>query len=126
MLERRGRVLLVDEDPVTRLAIERQLDALGWDALVVGSGEEAVSVATMGVRCPVLLTDVRLPDFGGMTLAWKITLLSPRTRVVYMGVALPYEAVKPRNAPFLLKPFSTSALSDALAVVTAPAYTPRF
>ena len=123
-MEAHGRVLLVDEDPVTRLAIDRQLDALGWDALVLGSAKEALGVVEIGVKVPILLTDVKLPDLDGMTLAWKITMLAPRTHVIYIGSALPDAPITPRNAPFLLKPFSLKQgvrfATDGLSVRSSP------
>jgi CheY-like chemotaxis protein len=109
------RVLLVDEDPVVRLAVDRQLDTLGWDAVVVNSGEEAIRVIEMGLLVDVLLTDLRLPDLDGREVAWTICRLRPFTRVAFMGSIAPGEPMEPRDAPFLLKPFSTPALANALS-----------
>jgi CheY-like chemotaxis protein len=110
-----GRVLLVDEDPVVRLAVDRQLDTLGWDAVSVNTGEEAIRVIEMGLFVDVLLTDLRLPDLDGRSVAWTICRLRPFTRIAFMGNGAPGEPLEPHDAPFLLKPFSTTALANALA-----------
>jgi CheY-like chemotaxis protein len=110
----RRRVLVVDEDPLVRLAVDRQLDALGWDAVTVNTGEEAIRVVEMGLLVDVLLTDLRLPDLDGLDVAWAVTRVSPRTRVAFTAAAAPDEPLEPRHAPLLLKPFSTSALSHAI------------
>lgn len=111
----RRRVLLVDVDPLVRLAVDRQLDALGWDAVTVNTGGEAIRVVELGLIVDVLLTDLQLPDLDGLAVAWAVTHVSPHTRVAFMAAAAPSEPFVPRDAPFLLKPFSTSALAHALA-----------
>jgi CheY-like chemotaxis protein len=59
------RVLLVDEDPMVRLAVDRQLDTLGWDAVVVNSGEEAIRVIEMGLFVDVSpICDCRISTAG--------------------------------------------------------------
>lgn len=112
----KGRVLLVDDDPVIRLQVDRQLDELGWDAVTVNSGEEAIRVVEMGLLMQVLLTDLRLPDLDGLSVAWEVTRIQPHIRVAFMGSALPRGPLEPEliQAPFLLKPFSTVALANAL------------
>ena len=119
-------MLLVDEDPMVRLAVDRQLDALGWDAVVVNSGEEAIRVIEMGLAVDVLLTDLRLPDLDGREVAWTICRLRPFTRVTFMGSVAPAEPLEPRDAPFLLKPFSTTALANALSGAPQMRRQPRY
>ena len=116
------RVLLVDEDPLVRLAVDRQLEALGWEAVPVNSGAEAIRVVELGLNIEVLLTDLLLPDLDGVTIAWAVTRLSRRTRIIFMAAHAPVEPLEPRGAPLLLKPFSTPALGRALeaAVLMVP------
>ena len=107
-------LLLVAEDAEVRLAVDRQLDDLGWSALIVRNGAEALRILTQDVRVDVLLTDVRLPDMDGRELAWAVCQKRPFTRVAFMGHAAPAEPLAPLNAPFLTTPFTTTALSNAL------------
>lgn len=108
-------VLLVDDDAELRLAVDRQLGALGCDVVVVASGEDAMRVAEEQLRIDVLLTELRLPDIDGRELAWALGQKRPFVRVAFMGRDAPDEPIDPRDAPFLKKPFTTGALSHALA-----------
>jgi CheY-like chemotaxis protein len=118
MSERSRRVILVDEDPVSRLQIDRQLDMLGWDVIAVNTGTEAVRVVELGMRAHVLLIDVRLPDITSTSVAWVTTRIVRSMGVAFMGTAWPAYALEPARAPFLLKPFSTDVLASGLAAAT--------
>ena len=72
-----------------------------------------------GLLVDVLLTDLRLPDLDGREVAWTICRRRPFTRVAFMAGVAPAEPLEPRDAPFLLKPFSTQALANALAGAVA-------
>ncbi len=111
----RRRVLVADEDPELRLAVDRQLDTLGFEAITVTTGDDAIRVIEKGLLVEVLLTDLQLPDLDGRDVAWAICQIQPFMRVAFMGSAAPAEPLEPRDAPFLLKPFSTTALANALA-----------
>ena len=107
-------VLLVDDDAELRLAVERQLGALGCDVVVVASGEDALRVAETQLRIDVVLTELRLPDLDGRELAWALGQKRPFVRVAFMGRDTPDQPLDPR-APFLKTPFTTDALSRAIA-----------
>ena len=106
------QVLLVDDDPELRLAVDRQLAALGCEAIVVACGGDAMEVLAEEVRVDVLLTELRLPDIDGRELAWAVGRRRPFVRVAFMGRDVPPEPLDP---PFLKKPFTTTALSHALS-----------
>ena len=112
---RKLRVLLVDDEPLVRLAVGRQLEMLGCDVLSVNSGEEAITVLEKGMRFDVLVTDLNLPGLVGRSVAWTAAAFLPRMRMVFMSGSAPGEPLEPAHAPFLLKPFSTTALANALA-----------
>lgn len=118
-MDPRRRVLVVDEDPVTRLQVDRQLEELGWEVVTVNTGSEAIRVVELGMAFHVVLTEVRLADMDGHSAAWLLARVLPRLRVVYMGVSPPERPLDPEHAPFLLKPFSTMALAKALAGAAA-------
>lgn len=107
-------MLVVDDDVMVRLAVDRQLEALGWEAFVVKSGEEAIRVLELGLSFDAVLTDVRLPDVDGQAVARTAARISSQTRIIFMsGFARP-EPLEPGSAPFLMKPFSITALAHAL------------
>ena len=114
-MKKKLRVLVVDDDPLVRLSIDRQLEVLAYAAVTVINGREAVRVVEMGLVVDILLTDLNLPDSNGVSIAAAVTGLSPATRVAFMSGMAPSDPLEPRNAPFLLKPFSTTALANALS-----------
>jgi CheY-like chemotaxis protein len=107
-------VLLVDDDPELTLAVDRQLADLGYDAVVVASGDDALRVLGEDLRVDVLLTALRLPDMDGRDLAWAACRKRPFLRVVFMEHDSPGELPDVRDAPVLMKPFSATALATAL------------
>lgn len=118
---RGGEVVLVVEDEVSlRRLAERVLKGLGYQALVVGSGAEALEVAEkMSPPPDLLLTDVVLP--GGMQgheIATKLRSLLPHVLVLYMsGYALDTKTRAQEiedGAGFLQKPFTPDELGKAV------------
>jgi len=107
-------VLLVDDDPESTLAVDRQLTDLGYDAVVVTTGEDALRVLAEDLRVDVLLTEVRLPDIDGRELAWAVCRKRPFVRVAFMGHSPPGEPLDVGDVPLLTKPFSATALATAL------------
>jgi two-component system cell cycle sensor histidine kinase/response regulator CckA len=108
-------VLLVDDDPEVTLAVDRQLSELGYGAVVVSTGEDALRVLAEDLRVDVLLTELRLPDIDGRELAWAVCRKRPFVRVAFMGQGQSREPLDGYDAPFLMKPFSAMALAAALA-----------
>ena len=109
-----GSVLVVDEDPIWRLAIDRQLEMLGWDVVTLNTGEEAIRVVERGFTVDVLLAELRLPDIDGRQVAWAISRLLPGVRLAFMTFEPPREPLEPAHAPLLMKPFTTRALGNAI------------
>jgi two-component system cell cycle sensor histidine kinase/response regulator CckA len=108
-------VLLVDDDPEVTLAVDRQLAELGYGAVVVTTGEDALRVLAEDLRVDLLLTELQLPDIDGRELAWAVCRKRPFVRVAFMGHDPPLDAY---DAPFLMKPFSAMALAAALTEAT--------
>ncbi len=104
-------MLVVDEDPIIRVAIDRQLEMLGWQAICVNNGMEAVHAAELGVTVDVLLTDLQPGGLHGTTVASAVARYVPDLRVVFMGQA----ASPAPDVHVLVKPFSTRRLAEALA-----------
>ncbi len=110
------RVLIVDDDPMVRLAVDRQLDALGWDAYLVNNGEEAIRLLELRrITFDLILIDLQLPDLDGRAVAAAAAKLTPAARILFMASHVPLQpALESVTAPVLVKPFSTSALARAL------------
>lgn len=111
----RRRVLLADGDAVVRLAVDRQLDALGCEVYIVNTAAEAIAVIKQGYSFDILITSLNLPDLDGDSIVWFASRALPDVRVVYMSDQMPNGRLGARQPPVLIKPFSTGALADALA-----------
>jgi CheY-like chemotaxis protein len=69
---RRGRVLIIDDEPVLAHALQRLLD-LEHDVTVVHSAEEALALVADGCRFDLILSDLMLPLMNGMELHARLT-----------------------------------------------------
>jgi PAS domain S-box-containing protein len=65
----RGRVLLVDDDELTRRATRRLLKQLGVEPVDVASGQAALAHLEAGEPFDLLLSDLLMPGMDGLTLA---------------------------------------------------------
>lgn|GEM_PF-854390 len=80
---RRSRLLIADDDPSVRSALN---DALGKEFEVVGTavdGEDAVKVAAW-VQPDAALIDVQMPNGGGLRAVEGIATVSPETAIVIL------------------------------------------
>jgi CheY-like chemotaxis protein len=85
--DRRFRVLVVDDHPVNREVLVRQLDLLGIAADSVNDGSEALEAWAAG-RYAAVLADIHMPRMDGYELAQRIRAAeaaggkSPRVPIV--------------------------------------------
>lgn len=104
-----GTVLLVDDEPAVRKLVARILERRGYAVLQAENGADALRVAgEHGAAIDLVLTDLVMPDVGGVEVATQLRLLWPRVRVVYMsGYGEEDLSAHGVNGPafFLSKPF---------------------
>lgn len=115
----RGRVLVVDDDPVTRQMMEEVLDGLGYEVEATASGEEAVA-RVMRQRYSHVLMDVRMHGIGGLAAAGKIHQIDPSVLVIFV-TGHPIDVLDSQQpglwpAMVLRKPFELSELERTLSV----------
>lgn len=115
-------VLVVEDNPVNQLLVQRQLEVLGYDVAVVVDGETAVASYRSGPPAAVLM-DLRLPGIDGIEAARRIRALEaelgwPHTPIVAMTASDLAgdrdEADAAGMDGFLSKPVGLSALRGAL------------
>ncbi len=95
MTERRLDVLLVEDDPYDRKAVERMFSELeaGVNLKSVGSLEDARNYLD-GNKVDVILLDLGLPDSGGIMTVQAITAAAPFTPVVVLTGGTDEDAVE--------------------------------
>jgi len=114
-----SRILVVDDEPQIRKALSVTLRASGYDVLVVGSGEEALTQIA-GARPDALILDLGLPGIDGLEViealrGWSdvpIVVLSVRGEESDKITALDAGA-----DDYVTKPFGMGELLARLRVV---------
>lgn len=79
------RILVADDDPVTRQLLRQLLRVLGHDADLAVDGQEALQ-AIERQSYDLLLLDVRMPELDGLTLARLVRERLPAERQPYILV----------------------------------------
>jgi PAS domain S-box-containing protein len=98
---RRGRVLVVDDEPPLAQSLRRTL-AREHDVVAVSSGRAALDLVTSGERFDVILCDLMMPEITGMDLSERLAREAPeaaRAMVFMTGGAF-----TPRARDFLDDP----------------------
>ncbi len=102
------RILVVDDDKISRVTTAKQLSAAGYEAAAHESPCTALE-ALESEMWEMVLTDLRMPGMNGMQFLEKIKEASPETSVIMMTaygtVATAAEAMTAGVADYLTKPF---------------------
>ncbi len=110
------RVVVADDHPIWRDAVERDLAGAGLDVVgAAGDGEKAVRVCTAVVP-DVLVCDLQMPGLNGVQVTAAVVPLGVRVLVLSASgeQADVLEAVKAGATGYLLKSASTAELLDAV------------
>ena len=110
-------VSVVDDDESVRESLPDLLKEFGFAVQAFSSAEEFLASDTLG-RTNCLILDVAMPGMSGPELQRELTRRMHRIPIVFI-TAHADRAVRPRSlercaAQCLLKPFSESALIEAL------------
>ncbi len=118
-MERRSRVLIVDDEPNIVLSLEFLLGQRGYEVAVARSGEEAL--AAVPARMPdLVLLDVMLPGIDGFEVCRRIRELDGgRALKIVLLTARGRDAERVRGLEegadvYVTKPFSTRDLMDTV------------
>ncbi|MFI5755344.1 response regulator [Streptomyces sp. NPDC051569] len=124
------RVMVVDDHPMWRDAVARDLDAAGCEVVATaGDGPGAVRRAT-ATTPEVLVLDLNLPGMPGVQVCKELVGSQPGLRVLVLSASGEHadvlEAVKSGATGYLLKSASTEELVDAVRRTAAgdPVFTP--
>jgi DNA-binding NtrC family response regulator len=112
-----SRILIVDDNEVFRLPLQRALEAAGFEVIAVPSAEDALDVLD-GKTVDLLLTDHRLPGIDGVQLLTRIKATHPALATIVMtAYGTTESAVEARRHgadDYLVKPFEVPDLLRAL------------
>ncbi|MFD8049803.1 response regulator transcription factor [Streptomyces chartreusis] len=124
------RVMVVDDHPMWRDAVARDLSESGFDVVATaGDGDQAVRRAKAATP-DVLVLDLNLPAKPGVQVCKELVGHNPALRVLVLSASGEHadvlEAVKSGATGYLLKSASTEELIDAVrrTAVGDPVFTP--
>jgi DNA-binding NarL/FixJ family response regulator len=116
-------VMVVDDHPIWRDGVARDLDEAGYRVVATaGDGEAAVRIAA-ATRPQVLVVDLQMPKLSGVEVTRQVIASNPAVRVLVLSAsgeqADVLEAVKAGALGYLVKSASRPELVSAVARTAA-------
>ena len=111
----KGRILVVDDEPLNRELLRDLLELNGYTVLEATDGLSALKMVDSGT-CDVILLDVRMPGISGYTCVAALRRLQPGLACAVMSGldAGEVSEVLPDGVLWLSKPFT---VADVRALV---------
>src|SRR4051812_41341755 len=114
MVERKVRVLVVDDHLAMAEMVSEGLIERGYDVVAVGTGREGMRRLT-SEAFDALVTDLRMPDVGGLELLAEAKRGAPERPVIVMtahgAVDTAIESIRRGAYHYLTKPFKADELA---------------
>ena len=113
------RVLVVDDEPAVRRALERALRHFGYETISAGGGDSAYEILAHD-HFDAILLDIRMPLMSGDALFLAIVRRWPdlRDRIILMSGDIERASqgwsAELKSRPLLAKPFTFQTLHQAL------------
>src|SRR5450759_1790887 len=112
-----SHILIADDERSIRLMLETGLTLNGFRVTSARNGREALEAASAG-RFDAVLSDIYMPDLGGLELVDALRAVDPNLPIVLMtaqgSLQVAVEAVTRGASDFIGKPFDISAVVDLL------------
>jgi len=108
-MEKKGKILVLDDDPVVTLSCKRILGGEGYNIVTAANGKEALEWIEKE-EFDLLISDIRLPDINGITVLKESKIIQPKLDVViitgYPNLEDAKESVKLGALEYIEKPFT--------------------
>ncbi len=102
------KVMVVDDDALTRIHLKQMLVEHGFDVAEAANGIEAISFY-QNFQPDMVFVNITMPDKGGLVILKEIKVANPQAQVaIIVGEgqqALAMEALKTGAVDFVTKPF---------------------
>jgi DNA-binding NarL/FixJ family response regulator len=117
------RLMVVDDHPIWRDAVARDLAEEGFDVVATADGVAAAGRRAAVVKPDVVVMDMQLTDGTGVQATAEVLAVSPTSRVLVLSASDErddvLEAVKAGATGYLVKSASKSELADAVRATAA-------
>lgn len=108
------KILIIEDDDSLRRVIEYNLSEDGYEVIVAKDGKEGLSLFSKS-SFDLCITDLQMPEMGGMEVLRRIKDLSPDTPVIIVTafgtIEKAVEGIKAGAFDFITKPFGRNHLS---------------
>src|SRR6267154_6130646 len=129
--DRRRRMkslLIVDDDPAIRAALEVGFRRSGWTTECASGVQEALFKFRNNIF-PLVITDVRMPDGSGLEVLDGVRSMAPLTAVILLtahgDVGDAVRAMRGGAFDYLIKPVSMEQIISAAETIISPAQSER-
>ena len=103
--------LVVDDEPLVRRMVAMVLEQDGISVLTAGNGPDAIELSrSHHGEIDLLVSDVRMPQMDGCTLANQLQAENPNLPVLLISGYCENDAAERSRFPILPKPFSVTNL----------------
>lgn len=114
----KGRILVVDDEEVTRLSLAEILRLEGYQVSTVGSGQEALDLLN-GDNFDLAVLDIKMPGMSGVEVMRAARQLAPETQIILLtahgSLESAIEALHNEVHDYILKPVDHGDLLDSIA-----------
>jgi len=112
-------ILVVDDDPDTRLLLRLILETDGHEIVEAGDGEAALALIDPNPLPDVIMTDLTMPMLNGLGLIERLRSEARTASIPIVVVSANPDAAQALHASgrieaFVIKPFDASALASCI------------
>jgi CheY-like chemotaxis protein len=111
---RRGRVLLVDDDPLVMSSTSAMLEDLGHSVVQATSAIVALTTLRAGTTVDLVVTDHAMPGLSGTELARMVRQSWPSLPILLVTGYPELPRGEDQGLPWLTKPFQRDALATRI------------
>ena len=114
-----GVVFVIDDDASVRTELKELFDSVGLKVILLKSPAEFLGYKIPDTSCCIVL-DVRMPEMSGLKLQEELTKAEVQVPILFLtahgDIEIAVAAIKAGAVDFLVKPFRTQDLLDAVFI----------
>jgi CheY-like chemotaxis protein len=112
------RILVIDDDPVTREGVAEVLREEGYEVAVAANGHEGVEQFTT-FHPDLVITDLQMPRLNGLGVIAHVQRAAPATPIIIFTADIVLDAKRKAQdlgvAGYINKPFELTDMLDQVA-----------